>query len=484
MIGLGIRSRMASRSNSSYNSALFGLSVKLIGMIIAMIMIIEVVIYLPSVANFRIRWLDDRIQVAGVAARVIEAVPDTMDLTPEMVSNLLGSAQADALVVRMDNKSQLIERLDVPMPVAVIDADTRQRSSLTLITGALDVIFYGGDRTMRIIGSPADAPDIVVEVLMSEKLLRDEMLVYSWNIFLLSILLAIATSVAIFIFLIRLLVRPIARMTANMIAFRQTPEDANRIIVPSNRRDEIGVAERELAMMEKDIFSMLRQKQHLAELGLAVAKINHDLRNTLSAAQMLSDQVATLEDPSVQRLAPRLVTTLDRAINFAQSVLDYGRQKTVPPEFMEVDLSALLDESAIDAGVRSHPSIEFENRVPDDVVIYVDADQISRVFMNIMKNAREALEALVDDKREKKLTVFLEPHADYHRILISDNGPGLPPRAKENLFVAFDGSGRAGGTGLGLVIAKEITESHGGNLEYVAQETGTAFAIELPARRS
>jgi len=474
---------MSVPQNQPYQRARFGLSIKLITMIVTMIMIVEVVIYLPSVANFRIRWLDDRVQVAGVAARVIETVPDAMDLTPDMINNLLKAAQAEALIVRMNDKSQLIERLDMPMPVAVVGADTRQRESLALIAGALDVIINGSDRTMRIIGSPTGAPDIVVEVLMSEARLRQEMLTYSGNIFWLSLLVAIATAAAIFFFLNRLLVRPIGRMTQNMIAFRKTPEDANRIIVPSNRKDEVGIAERELAMMEQDIFSMLRQKQHLADLGLAVAKINHDLRNTLSAAQMLSDQVATLEDPQVQRLAPRLVTTLDRAINFAQSVLDYGRQKTIPPKFMHVDLRALIDESAIDAGVRSHPSIVFENDIPDDVVINVDPDQISRVFINIMKNAREALEVYKSNETPKRVAIRLEEQPICYQIMISDNGPGLPPRAKENLFVAFDGSGRAGGTGLGLVIAKEITESHGGRLAYLDTEVGTTFSIELPTAK-
>ncbi len=475
---------MVGQINPSYKRVLFGLSVKLIAMIIAMIMIVEVVIYLPSVANFRIRWLDDRVQVAGVAARVIETVPDAMDLTPEMISNLLKSAQAEALVVRMEGKSQLIERMDMPMPIAVTKADTRARGSLELIAGALDVIFNGNNRTMRIIGSPIDAPDIIVEVLMSETALREQMLTYSRNIFGLSLLVAIVTAAAIFFFLNRLLVRPIGRMTANMIAFRQTPEDANLIIIPSKRRDEVGIAERELAMMETDIFSMLRQKQHLADLGLAVAKINHDLRNTLSAAQLLSDQVATLEDPQVQRLAPRLVTTLDRAINFAQSVLDYGRQKTLPPKFMDADLRLLIDESAIDAGVRSHPSIVFQNHVADDVVIYVDPDQIARVFINIMKNAREALETYDAPDKSKSVTVKTQSHTNFHQILISDNGPGLPPRAKDNLFVAFDGSGKAGGTGLGLVIAKEITEAHGGKLRYLDSDQGTTFSIELPSNNA
>mgnify|MGYP000486501977 CR=1 FL=1 len=471
---------MAAQKSTESESTRFGLSFKLITMIIAMILVVEVVIYLPSVANFRIRWLDDRVQVAGVAARVIETVPDTMDLTPEMVSNLLQSARAEALVIRKAGRSQLIERSDMPMPVATFAADTRDRDAPALILNALDIIFRGSDRTMRIIGQPADAPDTIVEVLMSEAYLREEMLVYSRNIFWLSLFVAVATAAAIFLFLNRLLVRPIRRMTRNMISFRETPEDAHRIIQPSGRSDEVGMAEKELAMMERDLYSMLRQKQHLADLGLAVAKINHDLRNTLSAAQMLSDQVATLEDPQVQRLAPRLVTTLDRAINFAQSVLDYGRQKSEPPKFLPVDLRALIDESSIDAGLYANQNIGFENNVPDDMIINVDPDQFSRIFVNLMKNAREALENRAAGAEGGIVAILFEETPDAIHIDVQDNGPGLPPRAKENLFVAFEGSGRAGGTGLGLVIAKEISEAHGGQLSLVPTEKGTHFRVKLP----
>lgn len=472
---------MANEQIDAPKRAIFGLSMKLITMIIAMIMVVEVLIYLPSVANFRINWMDDRVHVAGVAARVIETVPDTMDLTPEMIAKLLSSAEAEALVVRKQGQSQLIERPDMPMPVAAYAADTRERAPLDLIAGALEVLFVGSNRTMRVIGVPMDSQDIVVEVLVNEALLREELLVYSRNIFWLSLLVASFTSFAIFLFLNGLLIRPITQLTRNMIAFRQNPDDAHKIITPSARRDEVGVAERELAAMESNLFAMLKQKQHLADLGLAVAKINHDLRNTLGAAQLLSDQVANLDDPHVQRLAPRLVHTLDRAINFCQSVLDYGRHKSVAPRFEPVDLRALLDECATDAAVRMHPEIEWHNRVEDDVIIRVDPDQIARVFTNLLKNAREALEPLsLKNGQNLSISATLNADAQQVRLFIEDNGPGLSPRAKENLFRAFEGSGRAGGTGLGLAIAKELVEAHGGELNYIDAEKGTKFEICLP----
>ncbi|MEX0627035.1 MAG: HAMP domain-containing sensor histidine kinase, partial [Cucumibacter sp.] len=215
--------------------------------------------------------------------------------------------------------------------------------------------------------------------------------------------------------------------------------------------------------------------------GLAVAKINHDLRNTLGAAQLLSDQVATLDDPKVQRLAPRLLQTLDRAIGFAQSVLDYGRQSTTVPKPQPVDMRALVTESTAEAALFGHPLIAFENEIPDDLILRVDPEQIGRVAVNLLKNAREAIEGVADKIVEPKISVRTMEDESWVTIEVIDNGPGLPPRARENLFRAFEGSGRAGGTGLGLVIARELVEANGGRLRYVDNGRGTVFAVDLPA---
>lgn len=458
-----------------------GLSLKLITMIVVTILAVEVVIYLPSVANFRASWLDDRVRVGGVAARVIDVVPDDMNVPAELADALLRSAGAVALVIRREGSSQLIERPDEPMPKSAVTADMRVRDPVNLIGGALETLVFGSDRIMRIIGMPPEDQYAQIEVLMSEASLRDDMFVYSRNIFVLSLIVAAFTSVAIYIFLNRLLVTPFGRITSNMIAFRASPENAARIIVPSDRRDEIGVAERELAALETDLFEMLHQRKHLADLGLAVAKINHDLRNTLGAAQLLSDQVATLEDPKVQRLAPRLVQTLDRAIGFAQSVLDYGRQATTVPNPQPVDIRALIVESAAEAALFGHPTIRFDNEVPDDLILRVDPEQLERVAVNLMKNAREAIESEGDAAKDAAIAVRVVEQDDWVTLEVADNGPGLPPRARENLFKAFEGSGRSGGTGLGLVIARELTEANGGRLRLAEAEKGATFAIDLPA---
>ena len=459
---------------------LSGLSVKIIATIVIVILAVEVVIYLPSAASFRQGWLNDRLRVGIVAARVLDAVPDAMNLPRMLTDRLLTSAGALAIVYRREGQSQLIELADADMPREAVTVDMRVRDPATLILGALDTLLFGGTRTLRIVGEEIGQQERIIEVLMPEAPLKAELLVYSRNLFVLSLILAIITSAVLYVFVSRILIGPIRRLTGNMVGFRRAPENATLIVAPTARRDEIGVMEQELAAMETDIFSMLRQRRHLADLGLAVAKINHDLRNTLTSAQLLSDQVANVDDPNVQRLAPRLVQSIDRAIGFAQSVLDYGRQSAAPPRPVRVDLHRLIEDAAFEAGLAGHPAISFMNAVPAETAVLVDPDQFARIFINLLRNAREALEVKGAGAETPKVEAGLAEHPDGLLVWVQDNGPGLPPRARDNLFVAFEGSARAGGTGLGLAIARELAEAHGGRLGHVDTPRGTRFELTLP----
>jgi signal transduction histidine kinase len=459
-----------------------GLSHKLIATIIGVILLVEIIIYLPSLASFRVTWLQDRLQVGVVAARVLDAVPDVMALPQNLTDRLLASAGANAIVYRREGQSQLIERTDPVMPDRAVTADLRQTDLATQIGGALDTLFAGPGRTLRIVGE-GDTDDALIEILMPEAPLRRDMIDYSRGIILVSLGIAAVTAFALYMLVSTLFIDPILRVTNNMLSFRKAPENGSLILSPSTRRDEIGILERELSSMEQDLFSMLRQRRHLADLGLAVAKINHDLRNTLTSAQLLSDQVATLDDPKVQRLAPRLVTTLDKAIGFAQSVLDFGREATAPPKYAPIMLHELVEDAALDARAAGNPMIVFDNLVSEELELEADPSQLSRVLVNLMKNAREALEANSREGVENRISVQAETEGNVVILSIADNGPGLPPRARENLFVAFEGSARSGGTGLGLAIAREITEAHGGTLLLGESEEGTRFDITLPLTR-
>src|SRR5205823_13915730 len=119
----------------------------------------------------------------------------------------------------------------------------------------------------------------------------------------------------------------------------------------SGRADEIGQIERELVSMQEEVRNALRSRARLAALGQAVSKINHDLRNMLTSAQMASDRLATSGDPTVAKALPRLERALDRAVRLAEDVLAYGRTDEAPPLVKTLDLAGAAQTAGEDAGL-------------------------------------------------------------------------------------------------------------------------------------
>ena len=181
------------------------------------------------------------------------------------------------------------------------------------------------------------------------------MIRYGLSILGLSILISIITAALVYLTLDWLLVKPMTKLTSNIVSFSERPEDPTRIIQPSRRRDEIGTAERELSAMQKELAETLSQRSRLAALGLAVSKISHDLRNMLSSAQLLSDRLITIKDPTVQRLVPKLIASLDRAIRLCAETLNYGRVQETPPRRKRFRLAPLVGEVGDSLGLpRQH----------------------------------------------------------------------------------------------------------------------------------
>jgi signal transduction histidine kinase len=292
------------------------------------------------------------------------------------------------------------------------------------------------------------------------------------------VLISLATGVLVFISLYLALVRPMRHIIRAMVRFRANPEDASRIVTASARPDEIGIAERELASMQRDIYGSLQQRSRLAALGTAVAKIQHDLRNILSSAQLASDQLAKSADPSVQRLAPRLVSSIDHAVALATNTLRYGRADEHPPQRRKVRLKPVVEEAA-EAALAGKERVRPDDRVNDTVEIDADAAQLFRILLNILRNAGEAL-------AEKGGTLSISAVRDEARtqINIQDDGPGIPEKVRERLFQPFAATTRAGGSGLGLAIARDLARAHGGDVELIKSDArGTHFRVTIPDRQ-
>ena len=264
-----------------------------------------------------------------------------------------------------------------------------------------------------------------------------------------------------------------------MERYAAAPEDARQIIEPTSTVKELRSAEVALQSMENQLTGSLRQKDRLAQLGGAVAKVSHDLRNILTSAQLFTDRIESSEDPLVKRMAPKLVGSISRAVNLCETTLAFGRVDEPQPTLARLPLSGLVDE--LFEGERlatGDADVTFVDSVPADMIVRADGEQIFRVLSNLVRNARQAI---VATNRPGAITIRgYEDDATWW-VEIADTGPGLPKRARDNLFKPFEGGARKGGTGLGLVIAGDLIRGHGGRLELSkTDEEGTTFVIQLP----
>ena len=458
----------------------FGLSGKLLVLTILFVMIAEVLIYVPLVANFRVHWLRDHLAGAYTAALVLEAAPSGM--VPEsLAKQILDSIGARAVAMKMGTSRRLLAVGDAPPPVTH-DFDMREVYTFDSIVDAFMTMLDTKNDVMRVVG-PAPMGGDFIELVMDEPPLRKAMLRYSVNLLLLSLLVIGIAAAFVYLVLHYLFVRPMRRITGNMVAFRADPENADRIIVPSGRADEIGTAEQELATMQAELASMLQQKNRLAALGLAVSKINHDLRNLLGSAQLISDRLASLPDPGVQRFAPKLMRALERAIAFCQSTLSYGRLQEPPPERRPILLEPLVDEVHETLGLGPDAPVRWISAVERGLVVEADYDQLFRSLLNLARNALQALESrAARDPGRDQIRITGRREGAVVVIEVSDTGPGFSERAQAHLFEAFQGSTRTGGAGLGLAIAAELIRAHGGEIRLVEGTIGATLRLTIPDR--
>lgn len=458
----------------------FGLSGKLLVLTVLFVMVAEVLIYVPSIANFRLSWLSDRLAAAHTAALVLDAAPSGT-VPDSLTHELLKSVGAHTVAIKMGTQRKLLASSNIPSTIFQ-DVDMRSVTWYGAIIDAFGSLNCKEGDTMRVVG-PAPMDGHFLEIVIDAMPLYRAMVRFSINILLLSLMISGITAALVYFSLHYLLVRPMRRITENMIAFRAAPEHPERVISPSDRDDEIGMAENELASMQRQLASMLQQKSHLAALGLAVSKINHDLRNLLASAQLFSDQLSNLPDPKVQRFAPKLMRTLERAIAFCQSTLSYGAAPEAVPERTQVPIEPLIEEVYEALGLGINVPIRWIVAVERGLTADADREQLFRALVNIGRNSVQALEAHGSrDPARDQIRIVGRREGTGVVLQISDTGPGIAAMAREHLFEAFQGSTRSGGTGLGLAIAAEIVHAHGGEIKLVEGTIGATFHIMIPDR--
>jgi signal transduction histidine kinase len=439
------------------------------------VMLAEILIFVPSVARFREGYLELRLERAQIASLAVLA--DDM-LDPAIEQELLDNAGVFNVVLRRDEIRQLALSSPIPAPIHAT-YDLRDASGITLIRDAMATLFDSENRIIRVIGNPVRDGGLLIEVTMETGPLRAAMIDYGRNILILSAVISIVTAGLLFLAVRVLLVVPIKGVVTAMQDYASAPEDARRIIVPSAGVTELREAEEALQSMQTQLTQALRQKERLAQLGGAVAKVSHDLRNILTSAQLFVDRIEGSEDPAVKRMAPKLVGSISRAVALCESTLAFGKAEEPPPSLNRLRLAAVvaevIDGERLAAGEHD---ISFSEDVPAGMTIRADGEQLYRVLLNLVRNARQAILA---SGKPGEICISAAEEDDLWRITVSDTGPGLPPKAREYLFQPFQGGTTKGGAGLGLTIAAELARGHGGRLDLVRTDAaGTVFAIILP----
>ncbi|HUB63725.1 MAG TPA: HAMP domain-containing sensor histidine kinase [Methylocella sp.] len=477
----GLASPSESFARKNRRPVRFGLATRVHVLVTSFVIATAAMIYVPAIDTFRDHWLRNRLSAAYTAALVLDAAPQAM-VPPELSRQLLDSVGACIIVLSKNGTKQILAASELPRKVDEV-YDLRQPAFLPS-PAAISTLMARPGRYITVLGeAPMGGESIAIT--MNEAPLTKAMRAYSLRLLTVTLIMSAVVASLATVAIHFMVLRPVRRLTTSIVDFGADPENASRIIVPSHSKHEIAYAEEELAIMQDSLARELNEKKHLAALGLAVAKINHDMRNMLASAQLLSDRLANVDDPLVQRLAPKLVGTLDRAIRFCQATLTYGRAVDDPPKLVRFPLHGLVTEVMEMVGLEASGDIEFVNAVSADFEIAADREQMFRVLMNLIRNGVEAIESSRAEEPGRLARIRVQAWLSHGEAVIevSDTGPGVPEEARALLFTPFK-SNRAGGSGLGLVIAADLVRGHGGALMLVtgshAGGTGAKFQISLP----
>lgn len=458
-----------------------GLSSRLLLLTVAFTLAVEALILGPNLAAFHERWLRDRLQAAELASVGVEALPYSAvedDTAAELMR--IGGVQAVALT-EQGVRRLLLQAPNLPRAPELIDL--RRENVWSRLTDPWRTLFGHPDRSLRVQAQPRYRSGDFIEIVTPAQPLKLELRAFLVNSLLVSLLISATAGALLYGGLALLVLRPLRRVTRSMERFAAEPESDPE--TPSDRHDEIGRVERELARMQEEVRQSLRSRARLVALGEAVAKINHDLRNMLTSAQMASERLAASPDPAVAKALPRLERALGRAAALSRNVLEYGKSEEPAPQKTRVVLTQALTLAAEDAGL-DPDGVRLVKQLPPRFAVEADPDQLYRILVNLMRNARQAIESDPGRAPERRgkgaitISAFAEDGVSVVRI--ADDGPGIPARLAQRLFEPFVSSKTSEGTGLGLTISRELAALHGGELRLVdGAEGGAVFELRLPA---
>jgi signal transduction histidine kinase len=460
----------------------FGLAGRLLLLTVSFVLLTMGLWYSARVAAYRDNWMRDRLVVAH-SAMMLFGETSNPTLPKDLATKILATVDAQNIVVTLPNGRRLTASSGSDPHIDEIyevgDGSTMEGNQMAFRT-----LFAEPGSLIRIVGRTQNGD--LVEVTVDQTSLIDALWRISRNFLTLSLIVSAVVTCVLWAALWWMVIRPVRRLTSSIMAFGERPQDGAQIDLARLRNDEIGRAEAALAAMQGSLSRELAQRKRLAELGMAVARINHDLRNMLSAAQLISDRLTTIPDPLAQRLAPRLVATLDRAIQFCQATLSYGGGREQAPAPRTFDLRELARQIVETAEAQKPGAIAYTIDIPPSFELYADPDQVVRVIENLCRNAAQVLcNQGSQNGRPPAIRLAAIRTDGVALIEISDTGPGFPPDHRARIFEPFHTSTRRDGAGLGLAIAADLIARNGGSIGLAESKSddfycGARFLITLP----
>ena len=443
------------------------LSTRLLILTALFVLSVAWVIFLPGLMRYRYLQMSSELATGYTAA-----------LAAAATAPLPNAEQQDRLLKRIgmirveldhpDGRRIALAVNDVPQGVATYALP--RGATMKLLRDTFASLFRSHSHIARMIGPSPQDKTVLVDIVIDEATLDSQIRTFAKRMTLFLLAIALTVAGAAFFVLRSLILAPLSRLADSMVAFREQPDNPDNVIAVSGRRDEIGVAESELAAMQTTVRQTLGQQGRLAALGEGVSKINHDLRGILSTARLVSDRLAESDDPIVKKSLPPLLSALDRAVRLCRHTLDFAVTEPVLRR-TRFSLQLFIDDVA---AATASGKLLLINEVPSGIFVHADRDQLFRAFSNLINNTIQA--------KARRFSVGVHANEDKGLTLtVMDDGIGIPDAVQADLFQPFAGRIRNGGTGLGLAIVREVIRGHGGSISLKSTGAmGTVFEIVLP----
>ncbi len=443
----------------------------------AFILMTEILVLLPAVGYYRTLQLQELVDdTALIIDSLLSAPTDRIDA--EQSDYLLDKLGVYNITLMREDRQERLLTPPQDHPVNAGTMDLMEDGLFVKLFSGPDCIISRRTDTMRLIGQPVREEDYFLDLTIPEQPICLDVRRFARDLFVLSIWLCIFAATFLYVATNFNLAAPILRLTRAITGFDTSSRDREQIVKPSSRVREIYEAETSLRDMQERVIVAMEQRDKLVALGESVSKIQHDLRNMLSTATLTADRLEFSEDPEVRQNAPRLKRALDRAIALSSQTVEYGALGNRPVQLVELDLPKLCKEIIEEekALCKDLP-YKWVFSCPKGLKVKTDEEYLSRVYRNLVRNARQILDQGHGDSIITRVSVLENGVA----IQVEDDGPGMSEEAREHLFQPFKGSGRKGGTGLGLALSKELCILMGGELRLVKSDSsGTIFEIYLP----